>query len=209
MSLEGQPGRLDRILWCPDPVTSYQPQSIALFGRKPFVSDNIQLYPSDHFGVCGVFKISSATAAPSSIARVDLTAIAPVYESILAIIPPEDLFPPIQAIRQQYDAGFVRIVPHITLLYGFLPDRYFEEVVDLIAPILAKIEPFTVTLADFEVFTHHKSSDGLFTSGGAAGRGITRAAKYFGSVIPPMLRTKHQNDRWIQSPFECRTICQS
>ena len=158
MSLAGKPGRLDRILWCPDLATSYQSQSIALFGRKPFVSENIQLYPSDHFGVCGVFKISSDTAAPSSIARVDLTAIAPVYESILAIIPPEDLFPPIQAIRQQHDAGFVRIVPHITLLYGFLPDRYFEEVVDLIAPILAKMQPFSVTLADFEIFTHHKSA---------------------------------------------------
>ncbi|WP_309739768.1 poly(A) polymerase [Chamaesiphon sp. OTE_20_metabat_361] len=157
MSLAGESGRLDRILWCPDLATNYQPQSIALFGCKPFVGDNIQLYPSDHFGVCGVFKISASTC-PSELDTVDLTAIAPVYESILAIIPPEDLFPPIQAIRQQYDAGFVRIVPHITLLYGFLPDRYFAEVVDLIAPILAKIEPFTVTLADFEVFTHHKSA---------------------------------------------------
>ncbi|PSB57949.1 poly(A) polymerase [Chamaesiphon polymorphus] len=158
MSLEGKPARLDRILWCPDLESNYQPLAMDLFGCKSFVRDEVQLYPSDHFCVCGVFKISPATTAPSSHDRIDLTAIAPVYESILAIIPPEDLFPPIQTIRQQYDAGFFNIVPHITLLYGFVPDRYFEEVVDLIAPILAKIEPFTVTLADFEIFTHHKSS---------------------------------------------------
>ncbi|WP_310481435.1 poly(A) polymerase [Chamaesiphon sp. VAR_48_metabat_403] len=158
MSLEGKASRLDRILWCPDLESNYQPLAMDLFGCKSFDIDDIQLYPSDHFCVCGVFKISQATTARNSHDRIDLTAITPVYESILAIIPPEDLFPPIQAIRQQYDAGFFNIVPHITLLYGFVPDRYFEEVVDLIAPILANIEPFTVTLADFEIFTHHKSS---------------------------------------------------
>jgi poly(A) polymerase len=158
MSLTGKPGRLDRILWCPDLESQYQPQAIDLFGCQGFMSNGTQLYPSDHFGVCGVFKISEAAIDLKTSDRIDLTVIAPVYESMLAIIPPEDLFPPIQAIRQQYDAGFIRIVPHITLLYGFLPDRYFEEVVDLIAPILAKIQPFMVTLTDFDVFTHHKSS---------------------------------------------------
>jgi poly(A) polymerase len=157
MSLEGEPARFDRILWCPESGSHYQPLSIDLFGCKSFGSNDAPMYPSDHFGVCGVFKISP-TVTPNTPARsVDLTTIAPVYESILAIIPPEDLFAPIQAIRQQYDAGFVRIVPHLTLLYGFLPDRYFEEVVDLIAPILAKIPPFTITLADFQIFTHHQT----------------------------------------------------
>jgi poly(A) polymerase len=157
MSLEGEPARFDRILWCPESGSHYQPLSIDLFGCKSFGTNDELLYPSDHFGVCGVFKISPTVTQNTPARSVDLTTIAPVYESILAIIPPEDLFPPIQAIRQQYDAGFVRIVPHLTLLYGFLPDRYFEEVVDLIAPILAKIPPFTVTLADFQIFTHHKT----------------------------------------------------
>ncbi len=158
MSLAGTPARFDRILWCPDSDSHYQPLTIDLLGSKPFGTDRDRLYPSDHFGVCGVFKNDRAATALTSFDRIDLTAIAPEYESILVIMPPDDLFPPIQAIRQQYDAGFERIVPHITLLYGFLPERYFEDVVDLIAPILAKLEPFTVTLTDFEVFTHHKSS---------------------------------------------------
>lgn len=159
MSLEGKPSRLDRILWCSDIEKYYQPKLMYLFGCKSFISNDKQLYPSDHFGVCGVFKISQATPNHTPAARIDLTTIAPVYESMLAIIPPEELFPPIQAIRQQYDsARFARIPPHITLLCGFLPDRYFEDVVDIIAPILAKIPPFTVTLADFQIFTHHKTA---------------------------------------------------
>ena len=118
MSLEGKPSRLDRILWCPDLASNYQPLTMDLFGCKSFVADEVQLYPSDHFCICGVFKISPASTDRNSLDRTDLTAIVPVYESILAIIPPEDLFPQIQAIRQQYDAGFFNIVPHITLLYG-------------------------------------------------------------------------------------------
>jgi poly(A) polymerase len=159
MSLEGQASRLDRILWCPDLESHYQPSSMDLFGCKSFVYNDVKLYPSDHFGICGVFKISQATIAQSSQNRIDLTAFAPTYESMLAIIPPEDLFPPIQSIRQRYDGSrFIRIPPHITLLCGFVPEQYFDEVVDLIAPILAKIEPFTIEFADFEIFTHLKSS---------------------------------------------------
>jgi poly(A) polymerase len=159
MSLEGQASRLDRILWCGDIESHYQPSSMDLFGCKSFVYNDVQLYPSDHFGICGVFKISQATKTQSSSDRIDLTTITPVYESMLAIIPPEELFPPIQAIRQQYDGSrFIRIPPHITLLCGFIPEQYFDEVVDLIAPILAKIEPFTIKFADFEIFTHLKSS---------------------------------------------------
>jgi poly(A) polymerase len=164
MSLEGRPGRLDRILWStvrgasalPNRNSTYRAVKMDLFGYKSFQVDDNTLYPADHFGICGVFKNDLNPSA--TIDRIDLTQIAPEYESILAIIPPEDLFPPIQAIRQQHDAGYVRIVPHITLLYGFLPDRYFDDVVDLIAPILAKMSPFAVTLTDFDVLTHHQSA---------------------------------------------------
>jgi poly(A) polymerase len=162
MSLEGKPARFDRILLHRDPTSPIQISAIDLFGCTPVNNTNGTIFPSDHFGVRGVLSLK-ATQTRSTVAevpknRAHLTTIRPVYESILAIIPPEDLFPPIQAIRQKYDAGFVDIVPHITLLYGFLPDEYFEEIVELIAPILVQIQPFTVTLADFEIFTHRKTA---------------------------------------------------
>ncbi len=167
MSLEGKPSRFDRILLRQEPASHYQACAVNLFGCEPVSETNGQIFPSDHFGIRGFLKINHSH--PQSIERgalvntsvenpADLTTIRPVYESILAIIPPEYLFPPIQAIRKQYDSGFVNIVPHITLLYGFLPDKYFDKVVDLIAPILAKMSPFTVTLTDFQIFTHHKTA---------------------------------------------------
>jgi poly(A) polymerase len=162
MSLEGKPARFDRILLHRDSTSTTQISTVDLFGCEPVPDTNGKIFPSDHFGIRGVLTLggnkSRSTLAEPSQPRSHLTTIRPVYESILAIIPPEDLFAPIQAIRQQYDAGFVRIVPHITLLYGFLPDEYFEEVVDLIAPILSQIQPFTVTLADFGIFTHRKTA---------------------------------------------------
>jgi poly(A) polymerase len=166
MSLEGKPARFDRILLHRDSASTTQISTVDLFGCEPIPDTNGKIFPSDHFGIRGVLSleeiksrsIPALTSTGTSQNRSYLTTICPVYESILAIIPPKDLFPQIQAIRQQYDAGFVRIVPHITLLYGFLPDEYFEEVVDLIAPILAQIQPFTVTLADFHIFTHRKTA---------------------------------------------------
>jgi poly(A) polymerase len=160
MSLEGIPARLDRILLHRDSAFTTQISAVDLFGCEPVTDTNGKIFPSDRFGIRGVLSLgdTQSRSMPNIQNRSHLTTIRPVYESILAIIPPEDLFPQIQAIRQQYDAGFVRIVPHITLLYGFLPDEYFEEVVDSIAPILAQIQPFTVTLADFHIFTHRKTA---------------------------------------------------
>ncbi len=167
MSLEGKPARFDRILLCRDLLSTTQISAIDLFGCEPVNDTNGNIFPSDHFGIRGVLALKDTrsrsigniiTSATASHDRSHLTTIRPVCESILAIVPPEDLFPPIQAIRQQYDAGCVRIVPHITLLYGFLPDEYFEEVVESIAPILAQIPPFTVTLADFHIFAHRKTA---------------------------------------------------
>ncbi len=175
MSLAGKPARFDRILLRRDPAANYQPRSVELFGCEPVSDKTNQIYPSDHFGIYGVLQVAelnpqftnNAVGSPidlpiSGVEKIQnphyLTTISPVYESILAIIPPEELFPQIQAIRQQYDVGFVRIVPHITLLYGFLPDEYFAEVVEVITPILATMQPFTVTLADFQIFTHRKTA---------------------------------------------------
>jgi poly(A) polymerase len=166
MSLEGKPARFDRILLHRDLASTTQIAAVNLFGCEPVSDTHGKIFPSDHFGIRGVLSLEDTTSrsipvptsAVTSQNRSHLTTIRPVYESILAIIPPEDLFPPIQAIRQQYDAGFVEIVPHITLLYGFLPDEYFEEIVDLIAPILAQIPPFIVKLADFHIFTHRKTA---------------------------------------------------
>ena len=77
---------------------------------------------------------------------------------MIAIIPPDDILPAIQAIRQRYDTKFERWMPHINLIYGFIPESYFDEAAKIISSVLARVEPFTITLNNFETFTHRKSS---------------------------------------------------
>jgi poly(A) polymerase len=48
-------------------------------------------------------------------------------------------------------------MPHINLLYGFVPEAYFPEAAAAIAQALKQLEPFTITLSNFEIFTHSSS----------------------------------------------------
>jgi poly(A) polymerase len=44
-----------------------------------------------------------------------------VFTTAIVVIPPEDVWPPIQAIRTEHDAKVRRWMPHITLVYPCLP----------------------------------------------------------------------------------------
>ncbi|NUQ77231.1 MAG: DUF504 domain-containing protein [Polyangiaceae bacterium] len=81
----------------------------------------------------------------------------PVHTSAAALLPPETIWPPIEAIRRLHDKHVDRWMPHINLLYGFLPEAAFPEARRLIAEALSKIAPFNVTLDDVRRF-HHRSS---------------------------------------------------
>ncbi|GAB4206100.1 MAG: hypothetical protein Fur006_62910 [Coleofasciculaceae cyanobacterium] len=81
-------------------------------------------------------------------------------------MPSAQVLPDIQAIRRRYDLRFAaalryrrfdRWMPHINLLYGFVPEEYFEEAAVAIAPALAQLQPFEITLTSFETFTHRSS----------------------------------------------------
>ncbi|WP_242046316.1 MULTISPECIES: poly(A) polymerase [Calothrix] len=155
MSLKGIPVRLDRIL-LRSPNHDWQPQSIDLFACEPIADTEEKIYPSDHFGIRAVLKFAkSFPASPLSSA---LSTVRPVYQSAVVVIPPDNVLPAIQAIRERYDARVERWMAHINLLYGFLPESYFAEAVEIIAPVLAQLQPFQITLADFQTFTHRKSS---------------------------------------------------
>ena len=43
------------------------------------------------------------------------------YTSAVVIIPPEDKWESIQEVRKTYDRNIHRWMPHITLLYPFMP----------------------------------------------------------------------------------------
>ncbi|MEL7244594.1 MAG: poly(A) polymerase [Cyanobacteria bacterium J06573_2] len=198
MSLEGEPARFDRIL-LHSQNDNWVPQSVKLFGCEAVGNTEGKIFPSDHFGIQGVFvspedltpslrtplslsekeDLTPSLRTPLSLLRRreeihtpvsftrrgdggevndELKTISPVYRSAIVILPPDEILPAIQAIRQRYDARFDRWMPHINLIYGFLPESYFDETAKIISSALAQVEPFTITLNNFETFTHRKSS---------------------------------------------------
>lgn len=76
------------------------------------------------------------------------------YKTAMVVIPPEDLWAPIQALRQEYDRHFRRWMPHITLLYPFRPQAEFERVVPRLAQACDLLAPFEVSLGRFDFFMH-------------------------------------------------------
>ncbi|MBI4878820.1 MAG: 2'-5' RNA ligase family protein [Planctomycetes bacterium] len=76
------------------------------------------------------------------------------HKSALCLIPPEGTWEPIQAIREVHDRQFERWMPHVNLLYPFLPAREFEAQIPVIARAVQEIRPFLVRLAAFSFFQH-------------------------------------------------------
>lgn len=72
----------------------------------------------------------------------------------LVVIPPEEVWEPIQAIRRAHDSKFRRWMPHISLLYPFRPRAEFDLLTLDLVHACEHIAPFEVRLADFRAFHH-------------------------------------------------------
>ena len=82
----------------------------------------------------------------------------PVHRSALVVMPPKECWPAIQQIRRRHDKSFHRWMPHMNLLYGFVPEQGFERACRLLRSRLAGISPFLVRLREYERFQHKKST---------------------------------------------------
>jgi 2'-5' RNA ligase len=81
------------------------------------------------------------------------------YTTAVVLIPPLELWPPIQAIRHEHDRHSVRwAMPHITLLYPFRPREEFAILTQCFSRPCAEIESFVVELAEFRFFHHGRGS---------------------------------------------------
>jgi hypothetical protein len=49
------------------------------------------------------------------------------HQTAVAVVPPREVWGPIQAIREKHDRQFRRWSPHINLLYPFYPPERFEQ----------------------------------------------------------------------------------
>jgi 2'-5' RNA ligase len=82
------------------------------------------------------------------------------HRTAVVLIPPEECWAPIQAIRQRHDRHVRRWMPHLTLLYPFRSRERFDEVVPKLREACLPIEPFEVRLTEFNHFDH---GQGRFT----------------------------------------------
>jgi len=80
------------------------------------------------------------------------------YLTAAVLIPPAECWEPIQAIRRRYDRQVRRWMPHITLVYPFVPVEAFPAVELKLAPSCADIAPFELTLREFFWFAHGRDS---------------------------------------------------
>lgn len=72
----------------------------------------------------------------------------------LVIIPPDEAWAPIQAIRQAHDRQFRRWMPHISLVYPFRPRAEFDLLSADLVHACEHIAPFEVRLETFRLFHH-------------------------------------------------------
>lgn len=85
--------------------------------------------------------------------------LAKVHSSTVALIPPDDAWGQLQAVRHRLkDKGLYRWPPHINLLYPFAVESHIPRTLDRMQAALRHVEPFEVTLANFSLFRHKKSS---------------------------------------------------
>lgn len=83
-----------------------------------------------------------------------------VVTSALCVIPPKELWEPIQEIRKEYDPAYYRWMPHMNIVYPFVETKDFEEAEKVLTGPLSKIAPFKVKFEKFEHFS--KKDHNLF-----------------------------------------------
>ena len=82
------------------------------------------------------------------------------HHAAVVVIPPHDLWEPIQSIRRQYDRHVKRWMPHVTLIYPFRPRPLFAEAEPERRGACAGMQPFRATLSELRYFEHGR---GRFT----------------------------------------------
>jgi len=79
-----------------------------------------------------------------------------VNSSAVVIIPPKEIWEPIQEIRKIYDRHILRWMPHITLLYPFRSESEYNTLESLFSTICKKIKSFEIIFSKFKYFNHGK-----------------------------------------------------
>lgn len=80
------------------------------------------------------------------------------HTTAVVLIPPPEIWTPIQAIRRVHDRHVSRWMPHITLLYPFRPHHEFDWLAGRFSVACAAIERFHLALTEVCYFRHRHDS---------------------------------------------------
>lgn len=80
------------------------------------------------------------------------------YTTAIVVIPPQDVWPAIQAIRMKHDSKVRRWMPHISLAYPCVPVSDFPAVQERLAIVCRDLPAFEIELADFRTFRHRRGA---------------------------------------------------
>jgi RNA 2',3'-cyclic 3'-phosphodiesterase len=105
------------------------------------------------------------------------------FTTAVVLIPPSEVQPAIQAMRQVHDRHFKRWMPHITLLYPFHPRHEFDQLAEQFAAACEAIEPFQVELVEMRFFQHRRDSFTLWLAPEPK-EALIRLQAVLGSVVP-------------------------
>lgn len=156
-SLSGQRSRYDRVL-VRSPRATVRPQDATLLGTQAITA---ALHPSDHYALRCTLSLhppsaaATATAEAAAVAALDAAPL--THHTALVLIPPETSWPPIQALRAKHDKSYRRFMPHLTLLYGFVPEEHFPAAAARAAAAVRRLAPFFVRLTGLATFVHRGS----------------------------------------------------
>jgi RNA 2',3'-cyclic 3'-phosphodiesterase len=80
------------------------------------------------------------------------------HTTAVVLIPPAEVWEPIQRIRRAHDRHIKRWMPHITLLYPFRPNDEFAMLGAQFSTVCTGLDPFRVELAEIRCFQHRRES---------------------------------------------------
>lgn len=135
--------RLDRV-FLRAPPERLVASSIEIVANTPLPDATPVLLPSDHYGLSVALSLGAAREA--------LSVSPTTHHAALAVVPPEDAWGPIQAVRRALDPSFARWMPHLNLLYGFVPEGLHAAAAEAIAELVADEPARTLTFSAAQVF---------------------------------------------------------